>query len=291
MHAASADNIPEAPDTLFRTADGWYLTTASGPVPLGGTLGELLALPSWDFHQRLGSAEPGAGRPADPDGGCLAPVDEDTEIWAAGVTYETSRSARMEESGEPDIYDKVYGAERPELFFKATGRRASGPGGPVGIRADSAWNVPEPELTLVLNAFGEIVGYTACNDMSSRSIEGENPLYLPQAKVYRHSCAVGPWIRLARAVPDPRALGITCEIHRSGSDAPVWSGRAHTGDLHRELTELADYLFRCYDHPRGVLLATGTSAVPDSSFTLRAGDTVSIGIDSIGRLSNPVVTV
>ncbi|WP_084704452.1 fumarylacetoacetate hydrolase family protein [Phaeacidiphilus oryzae] len=283
-------SAPGSPDTLFRTADGWFAVTASGGTAvLPGSLGDLLALPRGEFHARVDSAPAVDGAPA--GGPLLAPVDPETEIWAAGVTYETSRSARMEESGEPDIYDKVYSAERPELFFKSTGRRASGPGGPVGIRADSAWNVPEPELALVLNAFGEIVGYTACNDMSSRSIEGENPLYLPQAKVYRHSCAVGPWIRLARAVPAPRSLGIACEIHRPGAAEPVWRGSAHTGSLHRELTELAEHLFRADDHPRGVLLATGTSAVPDSSFTLRAGDTVAIEIDSIGRLSNPVVTV
>lgn len=218
----------------------------------------------------------------------LAPVDGQTEVWAAGVTYERSRTARMAESERSaDIYDRVYDAERPELFFKSAAWRVSGPGVPVSVRADSAINVPEPELAAVLNAFGEIVGYTICNDMSSRSIEGENPLYLPQAKIYLGGCAAGPCIRPAWEVADPYALTMSLTITRGGS--VVWNGTASTGGLRRRVPELASYLFREDEFPAGVLLSTGTSLVPDLPFSLRPGDTVAISISSIGELTNPVV--
>jgi 2-dehydro-3-deoxy-D-arabinonate dehydratase len=186
-----------------------------------------------------------------------------------------------------DIYDRVYAAERPELFFKSAAWRVSGPGAPVSVRADSGIDVPEPELAAVLNAAGEVAGYTICNDMSSRSIEGQNPLYLPQAKIYLGGCAVGPWIRPAWEIPDPYALTIEMTISRAGSVA--WHGSSSTSGLRRKIGELASYLFREDDFPAGVILSTGTSLVPDLPFTLQAGDEVRIAISGVGELANPVV--
>jgi len=217
----------------------------------------------------------------------LAPIDGQTEVWAAGVTYRRSEEARVEESGTPDIYTKVYSAERPELFFKATPRRVAGPEEPVVVRADSTWDVPEPELALVVNAYAEIVGYTIGNDVSSRSIEGDNPLYLPQAKVYSRSCALGPGITPAWQIDDPYALRMRMRILRGGQEH--WSGEASTADLKRRLEDLVEHLFREDDFPDGVILSTGTALVPDSPFTLQAGDVVEIEIDQLGLLRNPVV--
>jgi 2-dehydro-3-deoxy-D-arabinonate dehydratase len=217
----------------------------------------------------------------------LAPIDGETEVWAAGVTYRRSEEARVEESGTPDIYTKVYSAERPELFFKANPRRVAGPEEPVVVRADSTWDVPEPELALVINATGEIVGYTIGNDVSSRSIEGDNPLYLPQAKVYARSCALGPGITPAWHIDDPYALTMRMRILRDGQ--LHWSGEASTADLKRRLEDLVEHLFREDDFPDGVILSTGTALVPDSPFTLQAGDVVEIEIDQLGMLRNPVV--
>ena len=218
----------------------------------------------------------------------LAPVDGSTEVWAAGVTYERSRVARMTESEESaDVYDRVYAAERPEIFFKSAAWRVSGPGAPVSVRSDSGIDVPEPELAVVLSANKEVVGYTICNDMSSRSIEGENPLYLPQAKIYLGGCALGPSIRPAWELPDPYALTIALTISRSR--AVAWAGNASTSGLHRKIGELADYLFREDEFPAGAVLSTGTSLVPDLPFTLQAGDEIRIAISGIGELANPVV--
>jgi 2-dehydro-3-deoxy-D-arabinonate dehydratase len=218
----------------------------------------------------------------------LAPVSGRTEVWAAGVTYQRSRTARMAESEHSaDIYDRVYAAERPELFFKSAAWRVRGPDAPVSVRADSSIDVPEPELAAVLNYAGDVVGYTICNDMSSRSIEGENPLYLPQAKIYLGGCAVGPWIRPAWEVPDPYALTIEMTITRG--NAVAWEGSSSTSGLRRRIDELAAYLFREDDFPAGVVLSTGTSLVPDLPFTLEAGDQIRIEISEIGELVNPVV--
>lgn len=218
----------------------------------------------------------------------LAPVDGRTEVWAAGVTYERSKDARISESQhEADVYDRVYDADRPELFFKSVAWRTVGTHDQVTIRADSEINVPEPELAVVFNAHAEAVGYTICNDMSSRSIEGENPLYLPQAKIYAGSCAVGPGIRPAWELTDPYALTISCAITRDGQTA--WTGEATTKSLHRRLDELAAYLFRELDFPDGVLLSTGTSLVPDLPFTLQPDDVISVDISEVGTLVNTVV--
>jgi len=255
-------------------------------APVPGTIAGLLGVPLSRMRE-ICSAAAGAAIPL-ADVELLAPVDGRTEVWAAGVTYERSRDARVVESEhEADVYERVYTAERPELFFKSAAWRVVGPGGPVSVRADSEVDVPEPELAAVLNHAGEVAGYTICNDMSSRSIEGQNPLYLPQAKIYLGGCAVGPWIRPAWELPDPYALTIEMSISRAG--AVAWTGSTSTGGLRRRVTELAGYLFREDAFPDGVVLSTGTCLVPDLPFTLQAGDEISIRIDEIGELTNPVV--
>ncbi|MBB2910346.1 2-dehydro-3-deoxy-D-arabinonate dehydratase [Streptosporangium becharense] len=253
---------------------------------LGGvaTLGELLRLRLPEIRERC---ESGPG-PAAGDARLLPPVDGRMEVWAAGVTYRRSREARVAESERAaSVYELVYDADRPELFFKSAAWRVTGDGGRVSVRADSPVNVPEPELALVLNRHGEIVGYTVCNDMSSRSIEGENPLYLPQAKIYLGGCAVGPAIRPAWEVPDPYALEITLAIRRG--DGVVWDGRSSTSELHRKLDELAGYLFREDVFPDGAVLATGTSLVPELPFTLLPDDEITIAIGEVGSLTSTVV--
>jgi 2-dehydro-3-deoxy-D-arabinonate dehydratase len=212
----------------------------------------------------------------------------DQELWAAGVTYFRSRAARIEESqdaGGADFYDRVYAAERPELFLKATPHRVVGPGGTVRIRADSEWNVPEPELALVLDHSGRIVGHTIGNDMSSRSIEGDNPLYLPQAKVYRGCCALGPTIVLAEHPPRSDTV-IEMTIRRGAVD--VFDGRTTVAQMKRSFEELAEWLFRADDFPSGAFLLTGTGIVPPDDFTLAAGDEIAITISDVGTLRNRV---
>ncbi|HEV7224591.1 MAG TPA: fumarylacetoacetate hydrolase family protein [Pirellulales bacterium] len=217
----------------------------------------------------------------------LPPVDRQ-EIWAAGVTYTRSRKARMEESaGAAVFYDKVYEAPRPELFFKANAYRVVGPDRPVRIRHDANWNVPEPELTLVLNSRMKLVGYTIGNDMSSRDIEGENPLYLPQAKVYDQSCALGPCIALVNAMPPREQIGIHMAVIRE--HALAFEGSTNVGQMARTFEELIDYLGRDNTFRHGACLLTGTGIVPGDDFTLRRGDIINITIDGIGTLVNPVV--
>ncbi|MBP1966655.1 fumarylacetoacetate hydrolase family protein [Paenibacillus aceris] len=221
----------------------------------------------------------------------LVPI-EAPEVWAAGVTYERSRDARNYEATEGRLdastfYDKVYDAVRPEIFFKSTAARTVGPGGEVQLRSDSVWQVPEPELGLVLNAKGEIVGYTIGNDMSCRDIEGENPLYLPQAKVWKRSCSLGPAIRLAETVDNPYNLQITSRIYREGEKAV--EGTANTNQLKRKLEELTEYLIRDNELFDGTVLLTGTCIVPPNEFTLAHGDRIEIEITGIGKLVNHVV--
>jgi 2-dehydro-3-deoxy-D-arabinonate dehydratase len=215
-----------------------------------------------------------------------APMDEQ-EIWAAGVTYLRSRDARMEESTEKSVYDRVYDADRPEIFFKAMRNRVSGSGASVAIRSDSSWDVPEPELTLAINAMGQIVGYTIGNDVSSRTIEGENPLYLPQAKVYSKCAGLGPVIALAWELTETDDLAIKLTITRDGK--LYFEGETSTKQIHRPFEQLVEYLFRNNDFPSGVFLMTGTGIVPPSEFTLEDGDHVAITIEGIGTLENPVV--
>lgn len=251
------------------------------------SLAELWALPLAGLRARLAEGPLGGPVPLS-DVDLLAPVDGRTEVWAAGVTYETSREARVEESERAaTVYELVYDAERPELFFKSAGWRAVGPGGRLSIRPDSTVDVPEPELALVVNHLGEIVGYTVCNDMSSRSIEGENPLYLPQAKIYYGACGLGPWVRPVWEIDDPYSLKIEMTIHRDGR--PVWSGEASTARLRRRLNALVSYLMLGDVHPDGVVLSTGTCLVPPSPFTLAPGDEVEIGVGDVGMLRNTIV--
>jgi len=219
----------------------------------------------------------------------LAPV-EHHEVWAAGVTYLRSKTARMVESEfSASAYDRVYAAERPELFFKALAEKVVHPGAPVGIRRDSRWSVPEPELALVFNSRGRFVGCTAGNDVSARDIEGENLLYLPQAKVYRRSCALGPFIAVGVDEAAVRGWRIGLAIRRDGG--VVFAGETAAGRLKRRFDELGSFLFRCQEFPAGVVLLSGTGIVPPDDFTLRAGDVVQIEISGIGTLENPVIEV
>jgi 2-dehydro-3-deoxy-D-arabinonate dehydratase len=223
-----------------------------------------------------------------PDPGLvLAPIGSQ-EVWAAGVTYIRSRDARMEESksaGGGDFYDRVYAADRPELFFKATPHRVVGPGAKVAIRSDAKWSVPEPELALLISPAGKIIGYTVGNDMSSRDIEGENPLYLPQAKVYDRSCALGPGV-LVSSHPLPRSTQIKIEIDRH--DQRVFEGTTGLNSLKRDPKSLVEYLYRDNSFPNGCFLLTGTGIVPPDSFSLQNGDDIRITIDDIGTLVNVV---
>ncbi len=217
----------------------------------------------------------------------LPPIDQQ-EVWAAGVTYKRSQVARMEESkGGASFYDKVYLAARPELFFKASPHRVAGCGQPLRIRQDATWNVPEPELALVLNSRLELVGFTVGNDMSSRDIEGENPLYLPQAKVYDECCGLGPWITLADEMPAPEQIGIQLAIRRGG--AAAFEGKTSVSQMARGFADLIGWLGRDNSFPTGAFLLTGTGVVPGDDFTLQPGDVVEITIDGVGTLSNPIV--
>lgn len=230
-----------------------------------------------------------ASVPAEPLGSqkLLAPVDHQ-EVWAAGVTYKRSKVAREEESkGAAQFYDKVYSAPRPELFLKAPAWRVVHPGEPIRVRADAKWSVPEPELTLVISPSLKIVGYTIGNDVSSRDIEGENPLYLPQAKVYRQSCAIGPLIRLAESMPKLSEVAIRLVIQRSGKVA--FEGSTTLAQLNRTPESLVEWLGKEIDFPNGAMLLTGTGIVPPDEFNLSPGDIVDISIGGIGTLTNPVM--
>jgi 2-dehydro-3-deoxy-D-arabinonate dehydratase len=268
-----------------------YLTrhqTPAGPrwaldgryLPAAFCLDLVLELPAAAVAPLLAALP--AGRPAgDP---LLAPIEPGVEVWAAGVTYLRSRDARKEESSVADVYQKVYDADRPEIFFKSTGWRVAPNGRPVRIRSDSLWNVPEPEMVLVINRQGEIVGYTAGNDMSSRDIEGENPLYLPQAKIYDGSCAIGSGIRLA----GPDELGnLPIKIRISRAGAQVYEGESSTAQMRRRPVELAAYLVRELTFPQGVYLMTGTCVVPGGGFTLCSGDSMQIMVGEV-TLENSV---
>lgn len=261
---------------------------ASGPVELlspDRTIGGLL---SGDGVSLAEVASRTGGDPVPPEARVLAPID-DQDVWAAGVTYVRSRQARMEESEVPDHYANVYDAERPELFPKAAPGRVRGPGEPIAIRSESTWDVPEPELGLVVDARGRIVGYVLANDVSSRSIEGENPLYLPQAKVYDGSCAVGPCIVPIDEAPPLKEMRIGLRVLRDGQ--AIVDEEVDVGDLHRTPAELVSWLFRAMSFPRGAVLLTGTSIVPAPTFSLATGDDVEIALEGLGVLRNPVETV
>jgi 2-dehydro-3-deoxy-D-arabinonate dehydratase len=238
--------------------------------------------------QRMAAVMDAETRPVAVESVALLPPIDSQEVWAAGVTYKRSKTARMEESeSAATLYDRVYEAERPELFFKATPHRVSGPGQPLRIRWDSKWNVPEPELALVLNSRLQWVGCTIGNDMSSRDIEGENPLYLPQAKVYDACCGLGPWITLRDDMPAAAEIGIGLVVRRS--NAVAFEGKTNVDQMARSFDDLIDWLGRDNSFPSGVVLLTGTGIVPANDFTLQTGDVVEITIDGIGTLSNPIV--
>jgi 2-dehydro-3-deoxy-D-arabinonate dehydratase len=269
---------------VYRTTTGLYFHDGTGYYALpDATIDGLFtcADPLATLAQR--NAERLDTRPGE-----LLPPIGSQEVWASGVTYLRSRDARKEESessGADRFYDHVYAAPRPELFFKATPSRVRGSGALVGIRSDATWNVPEPELTLAINSRGEIIGYTVGNDMSSRDIEGENPLYLPQAKVYRGSCALGPALVLTSEPIAPTST-ITLEIARGGST--VFHGETTLAQMKRQLPELADWLFRENEFPHGAYLMTGTGIVPPTDFTLAPGDVIRITIAGLGTLENTV---
>ena len=272
---------------LYRTKHDWAVEQQGRANPVEGSLDDLLARD--DLHTYLeGLLKAGTSDAAEMRRDeLLAPIGNQ-EVWAAGVTYLRSRAARMAESkdaGGGDFYDRVYSAERPELFFKSLPHKVVGPGAAVGLRSDAKWSVPEPELVLVINPGGEIVGYTIGNDMSSRDIEGQNPLYLPQAKVYNRSCALGPGILLRRENL-PETTRISISIERGGQ--PAFSGETTLAQMKRKPQELVEYLYRDQTFPHGAFLLTGTGIVPPDSFTLEKGDVIRISIDGIGTLVNPV---
>jgi 2-dehydro-3-deoxy-D-arabinonate dehydratase len=278
------------PEFLIRYRDQLFLESNGGIYPLQGNAASL----DWVLENiraadllpvlksMAGKSSVTLARPFD------APV-ENQEVWAAGVTYQISTEARERESGNSNVYMRVYDAPRPELFFKACGADVVGSGAGAGIRQDSDWNVPEPELAVILNRHMEVIGFTIGNDMSSRSIEGANPLYLPQAKVYQASCVLGPRIWLTPSTGEFPEVSIRISITRQG--AMVFEGNTSTRKLNRTLPDLLEYLGRAKDFPRGVVLLTGTGVVPPDDFTLNAGDEVSIQIDPIGSLVNPVIQV
>jgi 2-dehydro-3-deoxy-D-arabinonate dehydratase len=272
---------------LYRTTKGFLLKSDDQYFTVHGTdFDELLNLPKLQDHLREVSRRgPAVEPPARED--ILAPVGTQ-EIWAAGVTYERSREGRREESKESGaavFYSKVYDAERPELFFKSPGWRAIGPNAKIRVRKDAKWNVPEPELVLAINSDRQIVGYTLGNDVSSRDIEGENPLYLPQAKVYDGSCSIGPAIWVSDQSFD-RNTEITLAVERAGK--PIFQGTVPLLRIRREFNGLVEYLYRELSFPVGAFLFTGTGIVPPNDFTLKSGDLVKIAIAPIGELINEV---
>ncbi len=258
------------------------ITAIAGATSFAG----LMALPVADLRAQCARTE--GAQVALSDVRLLPPVDGRMDVWAAGVTYKSSQIERIKESERAaSVYEQVYDAERPEIFFKSTPWRVVSDGEPVQVRDDSAIDVPEPELALLLNRDGAIAGYTICNDVSSRTIEGENPLYLPQAKVFAGGCAVAPLVRPAWEIDDPYSLGISMTIRREG--AVAWEGAANTSQLHRKLDDLAGFLYRADFFPDGAILSTGTCVVPELPFTLQTGDVVEIEIEKIGTLVNPVI--
>lgn len=272
---------------LFRTKDGIVIEHDGGYFDAGeSSLDALINHP--DLVNHLTSIVHGSTARKDLDLSSIEAPIEHQEVWASGVTYYRSRSARIEESkdaGGGDFYDRVYSAERPELFFKALAHKVAGPNSAVRIRSDAKWSVPEPELTLVINARGEIVGYTVGNDMSSRDIEGANPLYLPQAKVYDRSCALGPGI-LVRETPLLPTTEIVMEILRGGQ--AEFSGTILLAEMKRDPQTLVEYLYRDQSFPSGCFLLTGTGIIPPDAFTLQSGDEIRISISGIGALVNYV---
>ena len=271
----SVDN----PFALTKCIDGRYFAIKELP-----TLTAALQIPLAELREIL-EKSPGP----EVTGRELPPLAPESEVWGAGVTYLRSRDARKEESGTPDVYQKVYEADRPELFFKANFRRTVGNGDVIGKRADCTSTVPEPEVAIVINAHEEIVGFTICNDVTSRSIEGANPLYLPQAKSYLGSTALGPRITPSWLAPKPEAMTINAQIKR-GTEV-VWSANTALSSLNKSLEHLVGYLFRCQTFPDGVVLSTGTGIIPPLDFIMAEGDIVTIDVAGIGTLENEVIEI
>ena len=267
---------PTQPYHLVKEINGKYFEIESI-----NTLSDALALhlPAFRKLYEISGAKEVKGK-------LVAPVALDTEVWGAGVTYQRSRDARKEESDIPDVYQLVYEADRPELFFKATARRTVGHEGHIGIREDAKTSVPEPEVAIVMNKFGELIGMSICNDMTSRNIEGENPLYLSQAKIYYGSNALGPMIRPIWEIVDHDKLDIYAKIERGGSI--IWQAQTSLKSLNRSFDDLIDYLFKCQHFPVGVILSTGTGIVPPLDISLQPDDVVTITVDQIGTLVNQV---
>lgn len=274
------------PSKLFRAVDGWYLERAGSRVSVAADHVAQL------FDGVVSPAE-FVTLPREPQIR-LIEVDQrapllQQEVWAAGVTYRKSREARLEESKGESLYSRVYDAERPQIFFKAFPEKVVGCGDSVGIRSDSEWTVPEPELAVVFSGKGDILGYTLGNDVSARDIEGENALYQPQAKVYSRSCALGPCIVLATADVDPLSWVIELLIERR--ESVLFKGRIATNNLHRGLLELGSALFKCQEYPHGAVLLTGTGLVPPSDYAMQPGDRITVSCPDIGALTNPAMTV
>ena len=269
---------PAAQYQFAVTVDGVHRTVAGLP-----TLTEAMQLTLEELKTR--TAQTGA----EISGELTAPIASEIELWGAGVTYLRSRDARKEESGVPDVYQRVYEADRPELFFKSTAVRARGTAAPIGIRYDSEASVPEPEVAIYINKYREIIGYAICNDVTARSIEGENPLYLSQAKIYIGSTAIGPDITPAWLAPAAQDMGIKAKILRGTSS--VWEAETSLGALNRTLEDLVQYVFRCQDFPYGLILSTGTGIVPPMDVALAAGDIVEIDVAGVGVLSNHVEVI
>jgi 2-dehydro-3-deoxy-D-arabinonate dehydratase len=274
-------SVLKTPATQYQfavTVDGVHREVAGLP-----TLTEAMQLTLEELKARTSQAG------AEITGELAAPIASEIELWGAGVTYLRSRDARKEESGVPDVYQRVYEADRPELFFKSTAVRARGTAAPIGIRYDSEASVPEPEVAIYINKYREIIGYAICNDVTARSIEGENPLYLSQAKIYIGSTAIGPDITPAWLAPAAQDMGIKAKILRGTS--LVWEAETSLGALNRTLEDLVDYVFRCQDFPYGLILSTGTGIVPPMDIALAAGDIVEIDVAGVGVLSNHVEVI
>ncbi len=263
---------------LAVTVDGVHRTIANLP-----TLTEAMHLTLSELKTAITQAS------TEMTGELAAPISPEIELWGAGVTYLRSRDARKEESGVPDVYQRVYEADRPELFFKSTAVRARGTNAPIGIRYDSEASVPEPEVAIYINKHREIIGYAICNDVTARSIEGENPLYLSQAKIYIGSTSLGPDITPSWLAPSKDAMAIKAKILR-GSTIP-WEAETSLGKLNRTLEDLVNYVFRCQDFPHGVILSTGTGIVPPMDVALAAGDIVEIDVAGVGVLRNNVEVI
>lgn len=269
---------------IYKSEDGILIEDNGDYYSIEHSLTDLLSLKVEDARTIIDGANKSEKAPA----GLLAPIDKYHEVWACGVTYLRSKVGRMEESEIPDLYSRVYDAERPEIFYKSIGWRVVPNGEPVGIRRDSGWDVPEAEVVLVVNSHQEIFGYTVGNDMSSRSIEGDNTLYLPQAKSYEKSCTIGSFIVPSWEISEA-VFPFSLSVERGGVE--VFAGSSSSGQMKRSFAELVDWLFRSLPMPHGAMLFTGTGIVPEADFTLQEGDVVKIDAGVLGKLNNPVVLV